>query len=101
MDEHRLGGAVLRRVHVVPEFVSEAEARALLRALEGRRWAQAKGRRIQELGGPVAAWLVIRWAWRCELGRACDAWVADEGLLGWLCPLPVVEGLHGEQGDGC
>lgn len=53
MDKHRLGGAVLRRVHVVPEFVSGAEARALLRALEGRRWAQAKGRRIQELGGRI------------------------------------------------
>ena len=53
MDEHRLGAPVLRRIHVADEFVSEAEAGALLRALEGRRWAQAKGRRIQELGGRI------------------------------------------------
>ena len=53
MDEHRVGGGILRQVHVVPDFVSEAEAGALLRALEGRRWAQAKGRRIQELGGRI------------------------------------------------
>lgn len=54
MDEHRLEarGQELA-VHVAPEFVSEAEAGALLRALEGRRWAQAKGRRIQELGGRI------------------------------------------------